>query len=286
MQVFGIFLPSRLFIQKINAFVWQCGVFVRDVNFSTYQQCFAAGEAKRSSFHLQKYRHSYYYESMKIIPLIYENDEIAVIDKPAGIAVQGGSGIVHSIDRLLPVQRGHPVYLVHRLDRDTAGLLITAKNPAAAAKWTKLIGEKCTQKEYTAVCAGDFRNSSGVIKTDIVQHGKTKRAETQYTVLRRAEAECGGSKITLNLVRLQLATGRMHQIRIHLAQMACPIAGDDKHGNFALNRLLKKHCGIKQLLLASDRLTIPLDAKPIQLTAPLPAHITAVLKIFFPDAAE
>ena len=91
---------------------------------------------------------------MKAIPIMYENDEITVIDKPAGLAVQGGSGIVHSLDRLLPDQLGHPVYLVHRLDRDTAGLLITAKTQAAAAKWTKLIGEKCTQKEYTAVCAG------------------------------------------------------------------------------------------------------------------------------------
>ncbi len=223
---------------------------------------------------------------MKAIPIMYENDEIAVIDKPAGLAVQGGSGIVHSLDRLLPDQLGHPVYLVHRLDRDTAGLLITAKTQAAAAKWTKLIGEKCTQKEYTAVCAGRFRKMNGIIKTDIMQHGKAKRAETQYTVLRAAETECGGSTIRLNLVRLRLGTGRMHQIRIHLAQMDCPIAGDDKHGDFALNRQLKKHYGIKQLLLAADRLTIPVDAKPLQLAAPLPDHITAALQIIFPEKAE
>ena len=68
------------------------------------------------------------------LPVIYENDEILIINKPSGLAVQGGSGIKHSVDTLLPKQTGYPIYLVHRLDKDTSGILITAKSSASAAK--------------------------------------------------------------------------------------------------------------------------------------------------------
>ena len=83
-----------------------------------------------------------------MIPLVYENDEIFIIDKPAGLAVQGGQGIVHSVDRDFAEQTGQKVFLVHRLDKDTSGLMIVAKNPPAAGKWTKIIGSKIARKEW------------------------------------------------------------------------------------------------------------------------------------------
>lgn len=113
-----------------------------------------------------------------MIPLVYENDEIFIIDKPAGLAVQGGQGIVHSVDRDFAEQTGQKVFLVHRLDKDTSGLMIVAKNSPAAGKWTKIIGSKIVRKEYVALCAGRMPAKSGVIKEDVIQHGESKAAVT------------------------------------------------------------------------------------------------------------
>ncbi len=200
-----------------------------------------------------------------MIPVIYENNEIFIIDKPAGLAVQGGQGVVHSVDSDFAKQTGQKVYLVHRLDKDTSGLMIVAKNSTAAGKWTKIIGSKIARKEYLALCAGRLNPKNGVIKENIVQHGEEKSAVTHYSVEKEwnvtYEGENGVEEIPLSLIRLQLETGRMHQIRIHLAKNGCPIAGDDQHGNFKLNKLLKKVCKIKRLQLAAVRLTIPLEGK-------------------------
>ena len=193
-----------------------------------------------------------------IIPIIYENSEIFIINKKAGMSVQGGEKIAHPLDEELAKQVGQKVYLVHRLDKDTSGLMIVAKTPAAANKWTKLIAGKEVEKEYIAVCIGTLAQKQGVINEEIVQHGQTKKAVTHYKVLEEQTVEWEGQKIVLSKVSLILQTGRMHQIRIHLAKQGCPIAGDDQHGNFKLNKILRKAAGIKHLQLFSVCLTIPL----------------------------
>jgi len=198
---------------------------------------------------------------MKEIPVLYENDEILVINKPSGVAVQGGAGIVHSLDRELPVQVGYPVYLVHRLDRDTCGLMVVAKSPLAAAKWTKMIGGKLVRKEYTAICVGTLSPKKGTIRSGVIQHGDEKTAVTHYQVVGEKEIEFESEKIILSTVKLQLETGRMHQIRIHLSKNGCPIAGDDKHGNFKINKLLRKAAGIKTLQLSATSLSLPIDGR-------------------------
>lgn len=175
--------------------------------------------------------------------------------------VQGGEKVAHPLDEELARQTGQKVYLVHRLDKDTSGLMIVAKTPAAASKWTKLIGSKEVEKEYIAVCIGTLPQKQGVINEELIQHGQVKTAVTNYKVLEEKQLEWEGQTITLSKVSLVLQTGRMHQIRIHLAKQGCPIAGDDQHGNFKLNKILKKAAGIKQLQLFSVRLTIPLDGK-------------------------
>lgn len=206
---------------------------------------------------------------MNLVPVLYENDEIYVVNKPAGLAVQGGNGVSHSLDVDFSQQVGQKVYLVHRLDKDTYGLMIVAKTPAAANKWTKLIGSKIATKEYVAICAGKLNPKIGVIKETVVQHGETKSAVTNYqvekewTVTVPANEETGTPEQSINMtqVRLKLETGRMHQIRIHLAKQGCPIAGDDQHGNFKINKQLKKIAGIKRLQLCSQKLTIPIDGQ-------------------------
>ncbi len=174
------------------------------------------------------------------------------------MSVQGGPKITHPLDEELAKQTGQKVYLVHRLDKDTSGLMIVAKTPAAANKWTKLIGSKDVEKEYIAVCIGVLPQKQGIINEQIVQHGQTKQALTHYKVLEEQTLEWEGQKIILSKVSLILQTGRMHQIRIHLAKQGCPIAGDDQHGNFKLNKLLRKAAGIKHLQLFSVCLTVPL----------------------------
>lgn len=199
---------------------------------------------------------------MNPIPIIYQDQEIFIINKRAGLAVQGGPKISHSLDQELAQQTGQKVYLVHRLDKDTSGLMIVAKNPQAANKWTKLIGSKEVKKEYIAICAGSLKEKKGQISEDIIQHGLTKRAVTHYQVEKEWQVEVEGTDpIPMCQIRLLLETGRMHQIRIHLAKQGCPIAGDDQHGNFKLNKLLRKAAGIKSLQLFSVKLSLPLNGK-------------------------
>ena len=213
---------------------------------------------------------------MNSIPVLYENEEILVINKPAGLAVQGGNGISHSLDKDFSQTLGYKIFLVHRLDRDTSGLMIVAKSAFAANKWTKLIGSKAAKKEYLALCAGTLKNKSGVIKDDLIQHGESKSAVTYYNVEKRWNTSISPeysqeiTSVPLSLIRLKLETGRMHQIRIHLAKQNCPIAGDDQHGNFKINKLLKKQLKVKRLMLASVKLTMPIDGKEMVFEIPLP----------------
>ena len=203
------------------------------------------------------------------IPIIYEDSEIFLINKRQGLAVQGGSGISHSVDSDLAAQVGQKIYLVHRLDKETSGLLLCAKNPAAAAKWTRLVGEKSVVKEYKALCFGAPENPRGKICSDVSWRGVKKRAETFYEVEKvfeipqenRDESSTEKSDAAfpraISLLRLRLGTGRTHQLRIHLAAEGFPICGDDKYGDFAANRFLKKNFGIKRLCLCAFRLTLP-----------------------------
>ncbi|MDY6398169.1 MAG: RluA family pseudouridine synthase [Treponema sp.] len=215
---------------------------------------------------------------MKEIPVLFEDDEIFVINKPAGVAVQGGEGIAHPLDEEFSRQVGFKVHLVHRLDKETCGLMVVAKNPKAASKWIELIASKQVQKEYTAVCFGEplingKKQKTGTISSSVIKkNGKNEReqsAVTNFTVEKVKTVEIPvfsdnpeeeASKLiplTFSQIHLKLGTGRMHQIRIHLSSVGAPICGDDKHGNFKLNKLAKKHLKIKNLLLCSQKLTIP-----------------------------
>lgn len=219
---------------------------------------------------------------MNVIPILYENDEIYVINKPAGLSVQGGQGVSHSLDVDFSNQTGNKVYLVHRLDKDTCGLMIVAKSPAAANKWTKLIGSKIATKEYVAICAGKLKDKKGIIKDDVLQHGDSKTAVTEYIVEKEwnlnipedLEKGTPASVVNMSQIRLKLETGRMHQIRIHLAKQNCPIAGDDQHGNFKINKQLKKYYKVKRFLLCSQKLTLPVEGKTKVFEIDLPEVFT------------
>lgn len=224
---------------------------------------------------------------MNKIEIVYENEEILVVNKLAGISVQGGEGIAHPLDKELSIQLGYKVFLVHRLDKETSGLLVVAKSSVAASKWISLIASKQVKKEYTAICfdypvVNGKKSAKGVITDNVIKSGRELSANTFFEVLKNGNIELSeelGEKQTLNfsVIHLTLGTGRMHQIRIHLSKSSCPIVGDDKHGNFKFNKKSRKLFG-KKMMLCSNKLTIKsADGNDIVLTIPLPDYMNKVI---------
>ncbi|MDR2068707.1 MAG: RluA family pseudouridine synthase [Spirochaetaceae bacterium] len=217
---------------------------------------------------------------MKHITVLYEDDRCIVLNKPAGLPVQGGEGVGASLDALLAEEWSPRPLLVHRLDKDTSGIILAAKNREAAALFSALFaggkgtGKGAVEKRYLGVCAGHPRPESGIIEADLTIRGETKAALTRYTRI--------SGTGEFSLLELELGTGRMHQIRRHLSHIGNPILGDDKYGNFALNKRLRKERGLKRLLLHASRLRIPasLCGFPLEVEAPLPDYFLAFIADF------
>jgi len=203
---------------------------------------------------------------LKTIKILYEDEHCLVIDKPAGLAVQGGKGVKSSVDTILAEIRAPAPLLVHRLDKDTSGVLLTAKTKEDAARFSRLLGtDRQAVKRYIAVCAGSPEKKEGIIAQDLMIKGSLKKSETRYKVLKSGE---------FSVLELELGTGRMHQIRRHLALSGNPVLGDDKYGDFALNKKLRKEAGLKRLLLHSSRLMIKNEFQ-LDIEAPLPEYFKA-----------
>ena len=214
---------------------------------------------------------------MKQIEIVHEDEICLVINKPAGLAVQGGKGIKVSLDKILAETRSPPPLLVHRLDKDTSGLVLVAKTREAAALFSRLFadgkaGNKSIFKRYIAVCLGSPITEKGSIGLDLAIRGSVKKSETGYRVLKTAYISA--DEIRFSVLELTPGTGRMHQIRRHLSLTKNPILGDDKYGDFAINRKLRKSTGLKRLLLHASGLVIPAagNGSPIELGAPLPEY--------------
>ncbi|MDR0623748.1 MAG: RluA family pseudouridine synthase [Treponema sp.] len=226
---------------------------------------------------------------MRRVTVLFENDEILILNKPAGLAVQGGEGIGASLDSILTEAYSPRPLLVHRLDRDTSGVILTAKTPGAAARYSRLFAEgkplspsggagpgEGLVKQYRALCAGVPPEDSGLIRFSLDIRGAKKTARTAYRRL--------SGNGDFSLLELELGTGRTHQIRRHLAQTGNPVLGDDKYGDFALNRRLRKTMGLRRLLLHAFRLVLPPSVTglgaPLDITAPLPGYFTPFLDLF------
>ena len=184
----------------------------------------------------------------------YEDDEILIIDKPAGLATQLGAGLRISVVEAVERDFGFKPFLVHRLDKETAGLLVVAKDSRSAAIWTASIGGKSVRKFYRAIVSGEPRGDEGVLTGAVAVRGEEKSALTRWRLLESyGEGETG----RFSYLELELGTGRTHQIRLHLAGAGLPILGDESHGDFRLNKRLKKERGLKRLLLISYELRLP-----------------------------
>jgi len=211
------------------------------------------------------------------IPILFENTFCLVLNKPSGLSVQGGEGVSVSLDSILSDLIQPRPLLVHRLDRDTSGIILVAKTKEAAALFPK---SRC-EKQYLAVCSGIPEPREGIISLTLdMRTSVRKKAETFYRLVSTGAIE----NISASLLELELGTGRMHQIRRHLAMKACPILGDDKYGDFPLNKTLRKTIRLKFMLLHASRLIIPplpgLVPDGLDLSAPLPEYFAHILSRF------
>ena len=223
------------------------------------------------------------YYQKTAIPVLFENPFCLVLNKPSGLSVQGGEGVSISLDSILSESFSPRPLLVHRLDKDTSGVILVAKTKEAAGSFSVLFAgspgggaandtARLVVKKYLGICSGIPKPESGIINLAIDVRGKEREAETSYRVL--SSGSIGG--FSCSLLELELGTGRMHQIRRHLSQCGHPLLADDKYGDFPLNKKLRKDAGLKNLLLHSSRLIIPPFRKllpdGLDISAPLPGY--------------
>lgn len=217
--------------------------------------------------------------------IVYEDDALLVIDKPAGFAVHGGSGISRGVIEQLRLERPHAKFLelVHRLDRETSGVLMLAKKRSALVQLHDAIRNNQTDKRYLMLVHGDWTEKkkrvnlplhkyvlpSGERRVSVQEDGQD--SETIF-YLRKSYGE-------FSLLEAQLVTGRTHQLRVQLAHLGFPIAGDDKYGDFNVNKTMQKR-GLKRMFLhsAETNLKHPLSGERLKLIAPLPAELEKFLK--------
>ena len=222
--------------------------------------------------------------------IVYEDAALLVLDKPAGLAVHGGSGVsfgvIEQLRRMRPEAR--MLELAHRLDRETSGLLIVAKKRSALARLHDAFRRGSINKRYLALVKGRWMTPRQDVKLPLLKY---LTADDERRVRVSDDGKEAHSIVRLvarwenfSLVEVELKTGRTHRIRVHLAHLGFPLAGDDKYGDFALNKDLQKAgaTGLKRMFLhaAKLRLRHPLDedAPPIALEAPLPAELRGFLE--------
>lgn len=222
--------------------------------------------------------------------ILLEDDYLLVIDKPAGVAVHGGSGVSYGVIEQLRTARPQAKFLelVHRLDRDTSGILLLAKKRSALTNLHEQMRAGDTDKRYLVLVHGDWHNERQHIKLPL---HKYTAGDGERRV--RVQADGQESHTIFNLIRrygdyalleAELKTGRTHQIRVHLSSSGFAIAGDDKYGDFALNRALQKSDGqrlaLKRMFLHAYQITFahPGTGKLVTLKASLPPECEKFLK--------
>ena len=219
------------------------------------------------------------------LDVVYEDDDIAVINKAQGVTVHAGGGtnggtlvnaLMYHLDSLSGINGVVRPGIVHRIDKDTSGLLVVAKNDKAHLSLAAQIQAKTCKREYLALLEGNLKNDSGHIETCIARSEKDRKlmavsktgrkATTDYEVVERFDG--------FTLCRFSLGTGRTHQIRVHAKYLGHPIVGDMSYG------YKKQKFDLSGQLLHAYRLTLthPTTGERMAFSAPLPDYFEAVLK--------
>jgi len=248
------------------------------------------------------------YAPSREFPILFEDDFLLAIDKPAGVAVHGGSGVSFGVIEQLRMARPEADFLelVHRLDRETSGILLIAKRRMALKLLQEQFRERETDKIYLALVSGSWPANHRVIDSALHKYllqgkeGTSGAGERRVKVVANDHPD-GMRSVTLvkvksaipakpvapatpfTLLEVTIKTGRTHQIRVHLASAGHPIAGDDKYGDFELNRALQKSgpggTSLKRMFLHAWSLKFkhPKTRKAIHLQAPLPDELQQFL---------
>ena len=220
--------------------------------------------------------------------IVFEDKSLLVLNKPSGIATHGGSGVSFGvIEGLRALRPGEPLELVHRLDRDTSGVLVLAKKRSALLQLQALMRgqdeDEGPEKQYLALLVGKMPSGTMTVQAplqkSVLQGGermvrvdpKGKSSVSHFTLLERR----GGH----SFCKVRIETGRTHQIRVHAAHIGHPVAGDDKYGDKEANRKLAAQFGLKRLFLHAASMQFALDEgrAPYTLNAPLAPELNDVL---------
>jgi 23S rRNA pseudouridine955/2504/2580 synthase len=228
-------------------------------------------------------------------PILFEDDDLLAIDKPAGVAVHGGSGVSFGVIEQLRQSRPQAplLELVHRLDRETSGILLIAKKRSALRQLQDQFRERETGKTYLAMVKGVWPHNKKVIDSPLVKYllpngerrvqvatagdPQAMRSISLVKVLQAVQPPLSWpieAGTHFSLLAVTIKTGRTHQIRVHLSSQGGPIVGDDKYGDFELNKLAARF-GLKRMFLHAWQLrfTHPRSGEVIQLHAPLPKDL-------------
>ena len=237
------------------------------------------------------------------LDIVFEDDDIIVVNKPVGMVVHPAAGnptgtlvnalLYHCGSSLSGVGGVIRPGIVHRIDKDTSGLLVVAKNDEAHLALSAQLKEHNVSRIYTAIAVGNFREESGTVDAPIGRHPidrkkmavihnsdlRSRDAVTHWSVLSRGEAD--GNSFTL--LRCQLETGRTHQIRVHMASVGHPLLGDAVYGGANTRFEAKHRTSITgQCLHAGElHLTHPRTGEEMQFTAPMPQNMQHIVDILF-----
>lgn len=224
--------------------------------------------------------------------VVFEDEAMLVINKPAGVAVHGGSGVSFGVIEQLREARPEARFLelVHRLDRETSGILMIAKKRSALVGLHEQIRDNRMDKRYYAAVHGEWAADWGrrrAVKVPLFKYSTPdgeRRVRVQddglpsHTIFNRLEVLPG-----FTLLEAELKTGRTHQIRVHLAHSGFPILGDEKYGDYGLNKALARsgaNPGLKRMFLHAHSLTFthPASGESVTVTAPMPPECEAFLQ--------
>ncbi|QKT04852.1 23S rRNA pseudouridine(955/2504/2580) synthase RluC [Ectothiorhodospiraceae bacterium 2226] len=224
--------------------------------------------------------------------VLYEDERLLVLNKPAGMAVHGGSGLSYGLIEALRAARPDlpSVELVHRLDRETSGCLLVAKRRSMLRALHELIREQDMDKRYLALLRGRWEGGERTVEAPLVKNvlasgermvrvGEAGKPSVSVFAPRVRYRDC-------TLVEITLVSGRTHQARVHAAHIGHPIAGDPKYGDEAFNARMREAYGLRRLFLhaATLRFQLPNQPRPLEFRAPLDNALQQVLAAL--DAAE